>query len=477
MTTRPMSSATRCAGFLRIHLLAVLAALVSTSATASSEPDSNPATQTGARELRLFSGESRVIPQRNAARLAVGDGKVVSAAVLDDREILLIANGPGETTLHVWTQGGRSHRVKIVVQNNDMARVTRDLQSFFRDIPNVRTRGIGDNILIEGDNISDADRDRIAEIVKRFPQVIDFTSRVGFDRMFEFDVRFVEISRSGLEDLGIDWTTQGKPLLGFEIAGDLYHNNREGIPVSAALDDGNARSAVNIGTDRLRRFSSRVSVVGSLFGRLNLLAQKGDAVILAQPRLAARNRGTASFLAGGEIPIATASATGTPNINFKEYGIRLEILGPVADDSGTIRARIRTEVSSLDRSVAVLGVPGLLSRRTETEFNLREGETLALSGVISRDQANDVSSVPYVGEIPVLGSLFRSTRFQDRESELVVFLTPRVLRRERVSIDAASADLEQRAARRLSPPSAAPVRPTTPELEPLIGPEFGTFAE
>jgi Flp pilus assembly secretin CpaC len=438
---------------------------------------SSPAAQTGARELRLFAGESRVIPQRNAARLAVGDGKVVSAAVLDDREILLVANGPGETTLHVWTHGGRSHRVKIVVHSNDMARVTRDLQSFFRDIPNVRTRSIGDNILIEGDNISDADRDRIAEIVKRFPQVIDFTSRVGFDRMFEFDVRFVEISRSGLEDLGIDWTTQGKPLLGFEIAGDLYHNNREGAPVSVALDDGNARSAVNIGTDRLGRFSSRVSVVGSLFGRLNLLAQKGDAVILAQPRLAARNRGTASFLAGGEIPIATASATGTPNINFKEYGIRLEILGPVADDSGTIRARIRTEVSSLDRSVAVMGVPGLLSRRTETEFNLREGETLALSGVISRDQANDVSSVPYVGEIPVLGSLFRSTRFQNRESELVVFLTPRVLQRERAHIDAAAADLEQRAARRLSPPASAPVRPTTPELEPSPGPRFDTFAE
>ncbi|MBS0552180.1 MAG: pilus assembly protein N-terminal domain-containing protein, partial [Proteobacteria bacterium] len=177
-------------------------------------------------ELKLFAGESRVLPQRNASRLAVGDGKVLSAAVLDDREILLMANAPGETTLHVWSRGGRSHRLKIVVQGNDMARVARDLESFFRDIPNVRSRSIGDNILIEGADIADADRDRISEIVKRFPQVIDFTSRVGFDRMFEFDVRFVEISRSGLEDLGIDWTTQGKPLLGFEIAGDLYHNNR-----------------------------------------------------------------------------------------------------------------------------------------------------------------------------------------------------------------------------------------------------------
>lgn len=415
-------------------------------------------------ELRLFAGETRTIPQPNASRLAVGDGKVLSAAVLDDREILLIANGAGETSLQIWTRAGRSHRIKVVVQGSDMTRVTRDLQSYFRDMPNVRTRSIGDNVLIEGNDISDADRDRIAEIVKRFPQVIDFTSHVGFDRMFEFDVKFVEISRNGLEDLGLDWTTQGKPIFGFEIAGDLYHNNREGRSLTTDLDDGNARSEVDIPGDRLRRFSTQFSVVGSLFGRLNLLAQKGDAVVLAQPRLSARNRGSASFLAGGEIPVATASATGTPNISFKEYGIRLEIVEPVADESGTIRARIKTEVSSLDRSVAVMGVPGLLSRRTETEFNLREGQTLALSGVISRDQANDVTSVPYVGDIPVLGNLFRSTRFQSRQSELVVFLTPRLLRSGGVA-GAASAELERRAERQLMPP---PSRPTVPAGHPTV---------
>ncbi|MBS0551545.1 MAG: type II and III secretion system protein, partial [Proteobacteria bacterium] len=205
--------------------------------------------------------------------------------------------------------------------------------------------------------------------------------------------------------------------------------------------------------------------VGSLFGRLNLLAQKGDAVILAQPRLAARNRGTASFLAGGEIPVATASATGTPSVSFKEYGIRLEILAPVADDSGAIRARIKTEVSALDRSVAVMGVPGLLSRRTETEFNLREGETLALSGVISRDQAKDVSAVPYLGEVPVLGNLFRSTRFQNRESELVVFLTPRVLRNDPGLVGSAALELERRADRSLVPLQSEPASASTPRSQ------------
>lgn len=423
-------------------------------------------------EVHMFAGETRVLPQRHAERLAVGDGKVLSAAVLDEREILLIANAAGDTMLQVWTRDGRSHRVKVTVRQHDMDRLARDLHDFLGSIPNVRSRTLGDHLVIEGENISDADRDRIAEIVKRFPQVIDFTSRVGFDRMFAFDVHFVEISRSGLEDLGIDWSSQGKPLLGLDIVGDLYHNNRTGEALSRMLEDGDARTEVSIDGQRLRPFSSRFSLVGSLVGRLNLLAQKGDAVILAQPRLAARNRGTANFLAGGEIPIATASATGTPNIEFKEYGVRLEIIEPVADDSGTIRARVKTEVSSLDRSVSVMGVPGLLSRRTETEFNLREGETLVLSGVINREQASDVSAVPYLGQMPVLGNLFRSKRFQNRESELVVFLTPWTVKPGETGVEPRAAALRERAERRLvePPPPERAARPIHDPFENIYAP-------
>lgn len=423
-------------------------------------------------EVHMFAGETRVLPQRHAERLAVGDGKVLSAAVLDEREILLIANAAGDTMLQVWTRDGRSHRVKVTVRQHDMDRLARDLHDFLGSIPNVRSRTLGDHLVIEGENISDADRDRIAEIVKRFPQVIDFTSRVGFDRMFAFDVHFVEISRSGLEDLGIDWSSQGKPLLGLDIVGDLYHNNRTGEALSRVLEDGDARTEVSIDGQRLRPFSSRFSLVGSLVGRLNLLAQKGDAVILAQPRLAARNRGTANFLAGGEIPIATASATGTPNIEFKEYGVRLEIIEPVADDSGTIRARVKTEVSSLDRSVSVMGVPGLLSRRTETEFNLREGETLVLSGVINREQASDVSAVPYLGQMPVLGNLFRSKRFQNRESELVVFLTPWTVKPGETGVEPRAAALRERAERRLAepPPPERAARPIHDPFENIYAP-------
>jgi Flp pilus assembly secretin CpaC len=409
-------------------------------------------------EIQMFAGETRVLPQRDAQRLAVGDAKVLSAAVLDDREILLIANGPGDTMLQVWTRSGRSQRVKITVRQTDTARIARDLQGFLHDVPRLRTRSIGDNVVIEGEGLSDAERDKVAELAKRFPQLIDFTSRVGLDRMFAFDVRFVEISRSGLRDLGIDWTTQGKPLLGIGVIGDLYHDNRTGSTVTRTLGTGEQRSEVEIAASRVSPFAANVALVGSFFGRLNLLAQKGDAVILASPRLSARNRGEASFLAGGEIPVPVASATGTPSVTFKEYGIRLNILEPIADAAGTIRARIRTEVSSLDRSVAAQGVPGLLSRRTETEFNLRNGETLVLSGVLQREQQSDENAIPHLGDVPVLGSLFRSRRFNNRESELVVFVTPWLLEPGEGLLDPRAQILEQRAEQALAP---------EPEPEPI----------
>jgi len=409
-------------------------------------------------EIQMFAGETRVLPQRDAQRLAVGDAKVLSAAVLDDREILLIANGPGDTMLQVWTRSGRSQRVKITVRQTDTARIARDLQGFLHDVPRLRTRSIGDNVVIEGEGLSDAERDKVAELAKRFPQLIDFTSRVGLDRMFAFDVRFVEISRSGLRDLGIDWTTQGKPLLGIGVIGDLYHDNRTGSAVTRTLGTGEQRSEVEIAASRVSPFAANVALVGSFFGRLNLLAQKGDAVILASPRLSARNRGEASFLAGGEIPVPVASATGTPSVTFKEYGIRLNILEPIADAAGTIRARIRTEVSSLDRSVAAQGVPGLLSRRTETEFNLRNGETLVLSGVLQREQQSDENAIPHLGDVPVLGSLFRSRRFNNRESELVVFVTPWLLEPGEGLLDPRAQILEQRAEQALAP---------EPEPEPI----------
>src|SRR5690606_24806400 len=175
------------------------------------------------------------------------------------------------------------------------------------------------------------------------------------------------------------------------------------VPLGSSL---NLLSAINAG----------------LNAQLRLMEQNGSASILAQPILSARSGAEASFLAGGEFPYSVSNINGT-TIQFKPYGIRLEI-SPRVDHNGVIRARIMSEVSDLDLSVMGAAGPALRTRKTETEFNVMQGGTIVLSGLLTRDVNAAIDKVPFLGDIPVLGALFRSRRFQNNTTELVVCVTP-----------------------------------------------------
>jgi pilus assembly protein CpaC len=162
-----------------------------------------------------------------------------------------------------------------------------------------------------------------------------------------------------------------------------------------------------------------------LAAQLNLLEQKGTASVLAEPQLSARSGFKASFLAGGEFPYSVASQQGV-TILFKQYGIKLDIEPKIGRD-GVIRAVIESEVSSIDPSVTTAAGPALLTRRTKTEFNTHDGETIVLSGLLQRNISSDIDKVPLLGSLPVLGPLFRSKRYQNKETELVVFVTPTIV--------------------------------------------------
>jgi len=146
---------------------------------------------------------------------------------------------------------------------------------------------------------------------------------------------------------------------------------------------------------------------------------------LAEPQLSARNGSKATFLAGGEYPYTVSSING-PTVMFKPYGIRLDIV-PRVDRNGIVRATIESEVSAIDASISTPAGPALSTRKTTTEFNVNSGETLVLSGLISRKTTTSIDKVPGLGDIPLLGALFRSKRFQNDETELVVFVTPTIV--------------------------------------------------
>jgi pilus assembly protein CpaC len=160
---------------------------------------------------------------------------------------------------------------------------------------------------------------------------------------------------------------------------------------------------------------------------INMAVNNGDAFVLAAPELSTRSGGKAEFLAGGQIPVVSpASGTAPATVQFKDYGIKLSI-EPVTDEKGNVSATLDTEISSVDPSVAVMGNPGFLTRKTKSQFNVQEGQTIVISGLVNTELAKDISKLAGLGNLPILGALFRSNNFRAGRTDLVILVTPTVV--------------------------------------------------
>lgn len=415
------------AGLLFVASLCVNAFAQATEASTRNAPAYRPIQKpqeegAGVAEIDMFVGESRVFPVPGVGRVAVGNGSILTAAVLDNKEVILFANAAGTSSLYVWNEDGRSQRIKITIVPGDTTRYAREISAFLAKIPGASTSIIGDKVIVEGEHLQDLDIAKIDELARRYPQIVNFTNRLGWEQMVLMDVKVVEFPVSELREIGLKWAAQGGAALGgiwapgqrgdqpglqISVNNPPITSTAGGAPVyPAAL---NLRSAINMG----------------LGAQLNLLAQDGKASVLAEPQLSARNGSKATFLAGGEFPYTVSTISG-PTIIFKPYGIKLDIQ-PRVDRNGIVRATIDSEVSTIDASISTTSGPALSTRKTSTEFNVRSGETLVLSGLISRKTSTSIDKVPGLGDIPLLGALFRSKRFQNEETELVVFVTPTVV--------------------------------------------------
>lgn len=383
--------------------------------------------QTQIPEIEMFVGESRVFPTPGVARIAVGNGTIMSAAALDNKEVLIFANAVGTSSLFVWNADGRYQRVKINIVPGDTSRYAREIAAFLTTIPNARASVIGDKVIVEGDNLSDRDLEKIEELAKRYPQIVNFTNRMGWEKMIVMDVKVVEFPTTALREIGLKWGATGGVAIG-GVWSPIRRGNDGPYQINLATGTNNPPPITGVGGGTFPLTSSLnvLSVLNmGLNAQLNLMEQKGTAVILAQPTLSTRSGSKASFLAGGEFPYSVSNINGT-TIVFKKYGITLDI-APRVDHNGMIRAKIMSEVSDIDTSINTIGGPALRTRRTETEFNVEAGGTIVLSGLLRRDAGTTIDKIPLLGNIPVLGALFRSKRFQDNETELVVFVTPSVV--------------------------------------------------
>ena len=373
--------------------------------------------------INLAVGQAHVLDERGVKRIAVGNGRVVQVTALDQRQILLLPEAAGQSTLHLWGPSGIQRQYLINVTATDTRRTADEMNLLLNNSPRIRAHAIGDKVVLDGNSPTEEDAFRGAEVMKRFPQAISLVSRGGFERMIDMEVRMIEIGKNVLERLGVRWQSgSGAPYTidgpSFGLIGDFKRSD-------AFKPGGSAEAAGAAVRPRISPFATSASLVTSLTSVVDLLVQSGDAAVLAEPRLSCRSGGSARFVAGGELPIPVLGANGSASVQFKEYGVRFEV-SPVVNDQGIISATLHAEISSVNPEVTVREVPGLRKQSASTDVNLREGETLVIAGMVSNEISGAVDKIPGLGDLPILGKLFRSRRFQNRETELIVLITPRL---------------------------------------------------
>ncbi|RBP51380.1 type II and III secretion system protein family protein [Arenicella xantha] len=381
------------------------------------------ATASDLTQVSLNMGDIQLLEVGEVVRLAVGDDEVVTATILDTGKMMLIPLKPGDTELVVWKTGERQQRYRVQVLASNMSDKKAIVDAILQNFDRVSSRIVVDKIVLEG-MVDPTDVDGFEKLVASLENVISFVKPVPESKeMIRLKVQVLEVDKRYRKDLGIDWVDSAEgPLFG--TIGTFRSNPVYRIfPENDLVDWREIQGLIPISDKDFYPYSGLATTLTS---RLDFLQENGAGRILAEPNLSTRSGESATFLAGGEIPFPFTDSDGQTVVEFREYGVRLEIL-PTADGQGNIVSTIAAEVSSIDTAVTVLGVPGLLIRETESTVNIKPGDTIAISGLLSTNDTRNIDSIPLLGELPIIGALFRSESFQEQRTEIIFLVTTEIV--------------------------------------------------
>ncbi|MBX4890018.1 type II and III secretion system protein family protein (plasmid) [Rhizobium bangladeshense] len=367
--------------------------------------------------------------------LVIGSADLIDVVPLSDRSLFIRGKKTGATNISVYADDKSLLGVIDIRVASDFTEVAAAIRSA---APSARVRVINSNdrIRLTGIVRDGIELQRVMEIAQSYSdQPVLNQLRVSDSQQVMLEVRVIEASRQTGRDLGIGWSGQGRNGIGKATTSQGIGVNDDGSLVRTLLDPkGAATGALPFGqliAKVLEISGGQVDVV------INALEQKGLVRRLAQPNLIAMSGSTASFHAGGEVPILKTTnngATVATETDYRPFGVRLTFK-PVVLDDGVINLEIEPEVSELDPSINVNGNPGFISRAASTTVALRDGQSFAMAGLLQSINAKDIQQLPGLGKIPVLGALFRSTSFQKKESDLVIVVTPHIVRPARPGED------------------------------------------
>jgi pilus assembly protein CpaC len=425
---------------VRILSIRILAGYLGAAALILTPPSLNAAPQLPAqtsRELNLTVGKSLVVNSAaTIQRIAVGYGDVAEARAVGPKEVLIDAKAPGETSLIIWQEGGNKMFFDLVVRANTSAARTR-LENLRRRIAEelpgqpIEVTMDGDNVFLRGTVKDLGSAQRAVTIAATGGRVTNllYVTVPATDKQILLKVQFATVDRSVVSQLGLNLFSAGK---------NVSRSTTGQFPApapTAIASSGNGNSSASLFSisDALNIFFFRPDL--NLGATIKALEAKNLVEILAEPNVLAINGKPASFLSGGEFPYPIlqggGGGLGAVTVAFREFGVRLDFL-PVVTPRGTIRLDVAPEVSALDYSAGLtvqgFTVPGLATRRVETEVELEPGQSFAIGGLLDRRLTETINKIPLLASIPLLGKLFQSRELDKAHNELLVIVTPEIVK-------------------------------------------------
>lgn len=400
------------------------AAFLLVALPAPARPQAAPLVARAGEAVTVAQGKSQLVHiARRFSKVLVGNQEVADVLPMNAETLYVLGKKPGATNLTVYDKEGRLVAVIDLIVGADVSGLRSQLAALLPGEP-INVRGAGDSVVIDGTVSSAVVAERAVRVAETYApgKVVNFLS-LGSPQQVLLEVRFSEMQRSTVKELGFrSFSASNNNRFQGASGPDLFPSGGDAIP---------------------RGVNAFATIFGSFgLGGLNInlaldaLEEKGLVNTLAQPNLIALSGETASFLAGGEFPIpvsssASAGEAPTIKIEFKEFGVSLAFT-PTVLANGMISLVVAPEVSSIDPSASIrlneIVIPGLRTRRARTTLEMRDGESFAIAGLVGADFANSVRQVPFLGSIPIIGALFRSTRFNRNETELVITVTPHIVR-------------------------------------------------
>lgn len=441
----------RRASGLAIRLVFVSISFLSVGSLPAHAMDVRSETGRSTIKMTLFKNKAKNIRLNYPfADATVGAPEIADIYPISDRQLYVVGKDVGRTNILLFDNEKRLiGSVDVDVKLDDRA-MSGELQAA-TGAPGVQIQDVDENIVLRGrakDAPTMARAATAAQGLTKNPVVNG--AKVSGSQQVLLKVRFVEANRAGIRALGVRW--QG--ILNNRVAGvvgrtrdtsTLFRNGLQagapGIGGSALVPGGAVGPIVfDVATNALTRTSPTATIIaqlvntgaGSLDAVISALEEQNVIRSLAEPNLVALSGETADFVAGGQIPVPVPQAgsfgtAGFVTIQWKEFGVRLNFTPTVLDDK-VISLKLEPEVSDLDYTNAVLinsiAVPAITLRRARTTVELRDGQSFAIAGLIQEKSQRDIEQLPWLGSVPVLGALFRSTEFQKRETELVALVTP-----------------------------------------------------